>query len=551
MKDLVLTDAADKLPALREGLKKAGMDDFFVLPTGGPLARIPSAARPVGISSDLVELYLDRRDYVLCDRIKRTARTARRVFIATDADQTGDALAADITKLLGDHPGVTRVRLRSLDLDGIVHGFTNAEPLSERDAWPTTLRRILDRLISSTYSSVSTTEELRVERVRSALIGILGAEPLPSAMAHLALPAIDRHGPFTATFPVFADGLDQAHELVERCRTLPPICAGTSVSAPGYVPWNYGETLLAICEASDRAITIDEAALSLERLYEAGRLSFPRSDANAVTAEAISRLGAIAEAHGVRFEGSRLPQFSRQKRHAHESPRPTASLVDIGAPLGILPPDDAALSLITRHLIACGQPHVLQAPDGAQLPTWAQGIPWSRRLSRWLRPWPRRAPRCELRPTDMVAAVLKILLERALSDPRGCVREAASFGNGQYLDLTMRLTAHAKRLAALTPPALLDPLVCRELERFICEAAEQGRYGEPPARLARTLLEQLGLWGDVSRVIDHDSGALPTSRSDTRTFEVSHYDLDLERASFLHPEHDSAEDPAGEFEPTS
>lgn len=523
---LVIIEAPGKIPALSLALKRAGMTDFHIQATSGHLMDMPRSLIPTGIDRNLQETGRFVRNPEMVDAVVGWGTKAKNVLLACDADQEGDVLAWDIAQMLPTHPNVKRIRLRALDFESVVDAFSNSEPVSSKDAWPGTTRRILDRMIGCAYSSMHTEgeDDISVGRIQSGLLGAVAKERIPFAEAIIALPCCDGKDPFVAVIDVFEDNEDEVRVLIEHGRRFARenrcVKYGSLVPAEDFSPWNYGEAVLAIAEATDRNIT--DVSGSMQRLYENGSMSYPRSSSPAITGDGLSCIAQIADNSGVRFDESRVPKFSRNGRHAHEAPRPLKSDVDITKPLLVMSPDQAALSLIARHLLACGQPHALHRPDPAGLPEWAKGLQFERKVCQWLRPWPRRAAVTGLRMRSKEEAMLKILLKHNLGRASTQVMHAVKFAGRDLIDDKFLLTDKAQQWMERTPAVLLDPKTSASIESLINGSADRHEYSEPPQQAVRNIIDFLGLWDPISRVLEApsnyaQSGLTPTSlRSDEK-----------------------------------
>jgi DNA topoisomerase-1 len=335
------------------------------------------------------------------------------------------------------------------------------------------------------------------------------------ARATLSLRACDKRDPFIAVLDVFPENRERVMELVELCkeyeRSGDCVKLGPVQAAENFQPWSYGEAVLAVARATDRKI--DAVSQSMQRLYEGGRMSYPRSSASAVTGDGLASISKIADANGVRFDPSKLPMFSRTQRHAHESPRPISGQVDISSPLLVLSNDEATLSLLARHLLACGQPHAIHRPDPNALPQWARGIVFERKVCQWLRPWPRRPASPGVRELPIEEAAMELLITNGLGRPSTLVNHAIKFASRGLLDSTMSLTDKAREWISGTPQVLLDVTTSKRIEALIDQSAERDDPDSAPPRLVRSILDHFGLWQDVSPKLEHSGSGLVSAAS--------------------------------------
>lgn len=506
VRHLIVIESAGKIAALQSALRRSPIDDVKILATGGHLFDLSSDLSDLGINRYLQEVGRLPRKPQQIAQIQAWAAVAQRVMLACDADQEGDVLAWDIAQLLDEmkHPDVARVRLRSLDVDGVLHAFMHPEPIRYRDAWAGTSRRMIDRLIGATYGSREPgVADLSVGRVQSALLGVAEREKIPFGKAQIVLPCCDRKEPFVATIPVYAHNLAQVQELISLAKEFEKsgqcLPFGRSSPLPGFKPWGFGQAVSTIAVATDRPI--ESVTQSLQRLYESGRMSYPRSDASAITTQGLATIQKLADQHGVRFDASIVPTFSRLARHAHESPRPTQANVNIAAPLLVLNDDEAALSLIARNLVASGQPHFMHAPDPKALPDWAQGLHFQREVCQWLRPWPRKTATTQLRIFPKEEIALSLLLKHKLGRPSTLVIHALKFAARDLLDDQAMLTDKASDWIKRTPALLRDPKTSLQIEKILSSCVDDSSYNEPPATLVKLLLESMNLWEDVCAML--------------------------------------------------
>jgi DNA topoisomerase-1 len=503
--NLVVIEAPGKVTALTGTLRRAGLNDFHVLATPGHIFEMPEGLDPVGIDHSLTEVDRAIGKQKIADSIREWASRADRVLIASDADQEGDVLACDVASLLPAHPSVHRVRLRSLDLDGVTSAFASPEPIEDRDAWPGTTRRIVDRLIGATFSRSGADGEagMGAGRIQSALLGIVARSTLAHSEAIISLRACDKRDPFVAVIPVTHENEERMRELVERAQDFERsgrcLEVGSVHPAPDFEPWSYGEAVLNISRATERGL--DSVSTSMQRLYENGRMSYPRSSAHAITGDGLAFVSKIADSHAVKFDAQRLPAFARRGRHAHESPRPLSGRVDISSALLLLSPDEAVLSLLARHLLACGQPHHLHKPEPSKLPELARGMKLQRKVCQWLTPWPRRPATTTLRERPMEEIALELLIANKLGRPSTLISHAQKFASRGLLDDQARLSARGRSWLEQTPEVLLDARTSARIEQMIDASAEAADPSSAPEQLARRILVELGLWERVQPLL--------------------------------------------------
>lgn len=521
VRHLILIESPGKIDTLKAALKRSRLDDFHIIATSGHLYELPESLDDVGIDHNLVETGRKPRKpngESMIAHISKWAAVADRVLIACDADQEGDVLAWDLAQIAEDagQQSISRVRLRSLDTEGVIYAFLHPEPVRARDAWAGTTRRMLDRLIGTAYSIREDYGALlSVGRVQSGMLGVAATQGVSMGEAQIVLPSRDGRDPFVATIAIRPDNINEVRELVELSKEFMArgdtvaIGHGEPIDPPA--PWTYGDAVAGVAKATD--CSLEAASQSLQRLYEAGRLSYPRSAASAVTAQGLATLQRIATDHGVRFDAERVAVFSRQGRHAHESPRPMTEKVDMSSPLLVLTKDEAALALLTRQLMSCGQPHAMYYPEPSQLPKWAAGLNFERKVCQWLRPWPKKAMEPGIRLFSKEEMALQMMLANQLGRPSTLVFHAMKFATRALLDEQGQLSAKGKDWLRQTPALLRDPRTSAQIERVIDSCVEDGPGAVPPSRLVREILESLKVWDRVQERLDAQGSGLVASGS--------------------------------------
>jgi DNA topoisomerase-1 len=79
--------------------------------------------------------------------IKKAAKTANRVLIATDPDREGEAIAWHVAGQIGNGDKVRRVLFHEITKDGVAQGLANPLDIDQRKVDAQQARRILDRLV--------------------------------------------------------------------------------------------------------------------------------------------------------------------------------------------------------------------------------------------------------------------------------------------------------------------------------------------------------------------------------------------------------------------
>ncbi|MEO7326575.1 MAG: toprim domain-containing protein [Dokdonella sp.] len=233
---LIVIEAPGKVAQLARMIRAIGLD-AQLWASGGHFRQHSESLWPLGIFADGSEpgrIFDELRFASL-----RHVAVGRRVLVATDADQEGDVIARDVRDATQDiASSVERVRLHTLDLEGVRAAFARPMPVAPSASRAGDARRIVDRLIGHCFSRPG----LPVGRVFTALLQSLqDNEPV---IGHVTLTrAAGDGGPvFTARIPITPSTRalwdDRAQEK------LPVALPGAREQEGQRVPWDYAQTLL-------------------------------------------------------------------------------------------------------------------------------------------------------------------------------------------------------------------------------------------------------------------------------------------------------------------
>jgi DNA topoisomerase I len=147
-------------PAKGKTIKRFLGEGFTVLASGGHVKDLPEARLGVDVSNGFLPEYeaLKGKSKVLSD-LKRAARTAERVLLATDPDREGEAIAWHIAEELGGGAAdrderVRRVLFHEITEGGIREAIAAPQPLDRNRFDAQQARRILDRLVGFQVSPI-------------------------------------------------------------------------------------------------------------------------------------------------------------------------------------------------------------------------------------------------------------------------------------------------------------------------------------------------------------------------------------------------------------
>lgn len=468
-RDLVVIEAPGKLRALRHALARLGVE-VEVTATLGHLYENPRSLRPLAIERDGDGNLLERRRRVvrpnvlarLVDGIGRCGR----LVIATDDDQEGHVIAQDIAgvalQVRPDTP-VLRLRCAGLDPTSVRDAWARMEPVEAGDAVPGTARRLADRLIGAAYTDFG--RGVVVGRVQAAVLGLCQAGAARRRTVTVPIAAADGGRPFQLTVEVPVSMSTEG--LAAVAAGLSPVATKTVVEAPRVLPMNGGDALLAL--ESDLGLTIDAAADLLQDLYEAGRISYPRTASRGMTvgsAEAVARLASV---RGVlAFKRDAMPRHTLDDG-PHEAVHVLSADVNLNKPPAMRgSKQEAAEAVLARRTIEAGVPGVREIADMSGLPLWARNGVLVRDTYPRL-PWSRAATEAsvQVRQRSPEAALVAAMVAAGVGRPSTWAGHACRLVKRQMVDNQLRLTPAGEASLEAAPPALRDPAGSRAFEAWI------------------------------------------------------------------------------------
>lgn len=440
--NLVVIEAPGKRKELSNLLWKAGLRDVEVVATGGHIGTNPDRFRPLAIDSDYREIAyrLKPQKERVASEIGRAAEIAQRVFLATDDDQEGDVIARDVLRFCIEpqhHPKVLRVRLKALVPSEVKAALNAAQPFDALSAARGDARRVVDRLIGALSN-----EDGAVGRVQGSLLLLLQEQhPIAGVMTY-ALPATDDKGDWIARVPLAAGQEPPASGEVEGRAAVGRVELATLA---GRV-MDHDTAVLSASLATGGSI--GEVADAMQRLYERGHMTYPRSKDSALSPDSLRRLHAIARIAGAGFDASRFKAVREMgAEHGHEAPNSTLLDTPVNRPLGSLGFDEQVLVHITRNLIDCGIPCQFETPrlaDLGALPDALADLRWHRLVPLGNRLWEPERVAPGFKAWSPEQSVLHFMSSNGLGRPSTTVQHVEKFLGRDLVDQAFDLTAKGR-----------------------------------------------------------------------------------------------------------
>ncbi len=147
---LLVVESPTKAKTVGKYLKDLGAEfkGFTVKATVGHIRDLPQRELGVDVENDFTPKYVTIRGKgKTLAELKKAAKTASAVYLATDPDREGEAIAWHVASQLGDGQDVRRVLLHEITKDAVRDAIAQPGTIDDRKVEAQQARRILDRLV--------------------------------------------------------------------------------------------------------------------------------------------------------------------------------------------------------------------------------------------------------------------------------------------------------------------------------------------------------------------------------------------------------------------
>jgi DNA topoisomerase-1 len=340
-------------PSKSKTISKYLGDDFIVRASVGHVRDLPkSNKQAVDIDGGFVPHYeiVPKKGPVL-DEIARDAAKADEVILATDPDREGEAIAWHIAEVLKDRLGanvtkkIERITFQEITKEAVQEALQHPREIDERLREAQEARRVLDRLVGYDLSGLiwkKVRYGLSAGRVQSPALRIIMEREreirafVPETYWTIA-GSWNATGGRSAAGAVPALALTCAKEPRDRAE-VDKILETARAPKAGWSVTNVDESEV---KRSPRApfitSTLQQAASTrlgfspsrtmgiAQKLYEAGHITYMRTDSTNLGGQAIAQIAAIVEkSYGKQYLTVRkFTAKSKNAQEAHEAIRPS------------------------------------------------------------------------------------------------------------------------------------------------------------------------------------------------------------------------------------
>ncbi len=344
-KNLVIVESPAKAKTIEKFLGK----DFTVKSSFGHIRDLPRSTMAVDIEKDFspsYEISEDKKKTVT--ELKKFAKKAETIWLASDEDREGEAIAWHLSEALKLKPQNTkRIVFHEITKSAILHAIETPRDIDQHLVDAQQARRVLDRLVGYELSPVlwkkvqpglsagrvqSVAVRLIVERERE--IEAFESQSTFKIIAEFEVPGkIKNSDPviFQAELPTKFNSIEEVREFLEKV-----IGADFSVKSiqkkPGKKSPSAPFTTSTLQQEASQKLgfSVKQTMVVAQRLYESGKITYMRTDSVNLSDTAVKQAeNEIIKTYGKEyFKARKFKTKSSNAQEAHEAIRPTDLSVD-------------------------------------------------------------------------------------------------------------------------------------------------------------------------------------------------------------------------------
>ncbi len=333
MKNLVIVESPGKIKALENALGK----DYKVLSCVGHVRDLPKGNFDQDMSSDFeIKYEVPAEKKHLVAELKSEAKKADMVWLASDEDREGEAIAWHLYKVLDLTPEKTRrIAFHEITKPAILNAIANPRDINIDLVDAQQARRVLDRIVGFELSPVlwrKIKPALSAGRVQSVAVRLIcerekeiqAFEPQPYYRVNARL-SVDGQ-PFRASLSKHLDDGNAALKFLEECRSARFAVEDVAVKPLKRSPKPPFTTSTLQQEANSRlGFSVSQTMMLAQHLYEAGHITYMRTDSLNLSELAMNSIAdQIKKEYGEEYLQQRhYHTHSKGAQEAHEAIRPT------------------------------------------------------------------------------------------------------------------------------------------------------------------------------------------------------------------------------------
>lgn len=332
-KNLVIVESPAKAKTIEGYLGK----DFVVKSSFGHVRDLAKKGLAIDVENNFeprYEISVDKKQVV--SELKKLAKEAETIWLATDEDREGEAISWHLYETLGlDKKDTKRITFNEITKSAILKAIESPREINRELVDAQQARRVLDRLVGFELSPVlwrKVRPSLSAGRVQSVAVRLI-VEREREITKFEATPFYRVSGKFRSENGLLKADLAKQLESESEVNLLLESCKGASFSVSDVTkkpatkkPAAPFTTSTLQQEASLKlGFSVSRTMSVAQRLYEAGRITYMRTDSVNLSDTAVNAAKAeIISAYGAEFSNpKKYTNKNSGAQEAHEAIRPT------------------------------------------------------------------------------------------------------------------------------------------------------------------------------------------------------------------------------------
>lgn len=332
-KNLVIVES----PAKAKTIEKYLGEDFKVASSYGHVRDLPKGDKAIDIENGFrptYEISKDKKEII--KELKKLSKNVDTVYLASDDDREGEAISWHLKETLNlDDKRTRRIVFREITKNAILNALQNPRGIDNNLVNAQQARRILDRLVGYEISPIlwkKIKRGLSAGRVQSVAVRMV-VEREREIEKFQAQSSFKTDAHFSTDKGDFSAELNKRFKTPEEVSDLLSKCIGSDFTVakvetkPGKRSPAAPFTTSTLQQEASRKLgfSVARTMTIAQRLYEAGHITYMRTDSTNLSGEAISgATRAINKLYGEDFvQVRKYKTKSESAQEAHEAIRPT------------------------------------------------------------------------------------------------------------------------------------------------------------------------------------------------------------------------------------
>jgi len=332
-KHLVIVES----PAKAKTIEKYLGNTYEVMSSFGHIRDLPKKNLSIDVKNNFEPTYqISAEKQKIVNGLKKSTKSAQDVWLASDEDREGEAIAWHLCEALGLDPKKTkRIVFHEITKPAISHAIENPRTIDINLVNAQQARRILDRLVGYELSPVlwkKVRPGLSAGRVQSVAVRLI-VEREREINDFKAKDNYKVTANFVASNDEFVSELNAKFDTDENTRRFLKDCIGAKFTVskidkkPGTRSSGAPFTTSSLQQEAARRLgySVKQTMTLAQRLYESGHITYMRTDSTLLSNQALAEAKSyITSKYGAKYHNQR--QFKTKQsnaQEAHEAIRPT------------------------------------------------------------------------------------------------------------------------------------------------------------------------------------------------------------------------------------